>query len=99
MSDPLDDLRLPERRPAPRPPLWSMWGRETVKDFALLLAAVPVIACVLLVPVIATSGGSVPGLLGLLVLSAAIWWGLRVVLRRWVAAGRQDEAGDPPSPG
>ena len=37
--------------------------------------------------------------LGLLALFVAIWWALRAVLRRWVAAGRRDEAGEPPSPG
>ena len=96
MSDPLDNLRLPRKAPVP-PPLWSMWGRETVKDLTLLLAAMPVLATVLMVPVIATSGGSWKRLIGLLALFVAIWWTLRVLLRRWVAAG--DRAGDPPSPG
>ena len=96
MSDPLDDLRLPRKAPA-RPPLWSMWGRETVKDLTLLVAAIPVFATLLMVPVIATFGGSWPRLIGLLALFVAIWWTLRVLLRRWVAAG--DRAGDPPSRG
>ena len=65
----------------------------------LLLAALPIVCALVYVPVIATSGGSWPRLLGLLVLFVAIWWALRAVLRRWVAAGRRDEAGEPPSPG
>ena len=39
MSDPLHDLELPRRQPTNRPLLWQMWGRETAKDFILLLAA------------------------------------------------------------
>lgn len=99
MSDPLDDLELPRRQPTNRPLLWQMWGRETAKDFILLLAALPVVCALVYVPVIATSGGSWPRLLGLLVLFVASWWALRAALRRWVAAGRRDEAGEPPSPG
>ena len=41
MSDPLDDLELPRRQPTSRTLLWSLWGRETVKDLVLLLAALP----------------------------------------------------------
>lgn len=103
MSDPLGDLKLPRRQPAPRPPFWSMWGRETVKDFVLLLSALPVACALVYVPVIAASGGSWPRLLGLLALFVAIWWVLRAVLRRWVAAGSAGDgvyaAGDPPSRG
>ncbi|NYF97566.1 hypothetical protein [Janibacter cremeus] len=84
MSDGLPDPRPPRRPP---PSLFSLWGRETVKDMILLVAAVPVLVCLLLVPVVATSGGSWPGLLGLLLLFAASWWIVRLVLRRWVAAG------------
>lgn len=99
MSDPLHDLELPRRQPTNRPLLWQMWGRETAKDFILLLAALPVVCALVYVPVIAASGGSWPRLLGLLVLFVAIWWALRSALRRWVAARRWDEAGEPPSPG
>lgn len=103
MSDPLDDLKLPRRQSTSRTLLWQMWGRETVKDLLLLLAALPAACTLLLVPVVATSGGSWGRLLALLVLFVAIWWALRVLLRRWVAAGDaragEDEAGDPPSPG
>ena len=107
MSDPLDDLKLPRRQPTSRTLLWSLWGRETVKDLVLLLAALPAACTLLLVPVVATSGGSWPRLLGLLVLFVALWWLVRVLLRRWVAAGDArddardgaDEAGDPPSRG
>ena len=103
MSDPLDDLELPRRQPTSRTLLWSLWGRETVKDLVLLLAALPAVCTLLLVPVVATSGGSWPRLLGLLVLFVALWWLVRVLLRRWVAAGdargRADEAGVPPSRG
>lgn len=97
MSDPLDGLKLPRRRPTRRVMLWSMWGRETVKDFVLIFAAIPVLCTLLYVPVLATSGGSWWRLLGLLVLFVAIWWSLRHLLRRWVAAG--DRGGDLPSPG
>lgn len=96
MSDPLDDLRLP-RRQAVRRPLWSMWGRETVKDFALLFAAIPVLATLMYVPVVATTGGSWARLLGLLVAFCAFWWFVRILLRRWVAAG--DRGGESSSPG
>ena len=103
MSDPLHDLELPRRQPTNRPLLWQMWGRETAKDFILLLAALPIVCAMVYVPVIATSGGSWPRLLGLLALFVAIWWALRTVLRRWVAAGDArdgtDEGGDPPSRG
>lgn len=107
MSDPLDDLELPRRQPTSRTLLWSLWGRETVKDLVLLLAALPAACTLLLVPVVATSGGSWPRLLGLLVLFVALWWLVRVLLRRWVAAGDArddardgaDEAGVPPSRG
>ncbi|WP_068261985.1 hypothetical protein [Janibacter limosus] len=97
MSDPLDDLTLPRRRPTRRVLLWSMWGRETVKDFALIFAAIPVLCTLLYIPVLATSDGSWGRLVGLLVLFVAIWWSLRFLLRRWVAAG--DRGGDLPSPG
>ena len=107
MSDPLDDLKLPRRQPTSRTLLWSLWGRETVKDLGLLLAALPAVCTLLLVPVVATSGGSWPRLLGLLVLFVALWWLVRVLLRRWVAAGDArddardgaDGAGVPPSRG
>ena len=95
MSDDLPDLRPPRRTP---PSLFSLWGRETVKDMVLLVAAMPVLVCLLLVPVIATSGGSWSGLLALLGAFIAIWWTLRLVLRRWVAAGA-DRGESPPSPG
>ncbi|MBA4085274.1 hypothetical protein N5P18_02795 [Janibacter terrae] len=95
-DDPLEDVQLPRR--TTRLPFWSMWGRETAKDFALLLAAIPVVCVLIYVPVLATSGGSWPRLVGLLLLFVAIWCVLRVVLHRWVAAGT-GEAGDPPSRG
>lgn len=94
MSDGLPDPR-PRRRSAPS--LFSLWGRETVKDLVLLVAAIPVIVCLLLVPVVATSGGSWPGLIGLLVLFFAIWWVLRRLLRRWVVAGPVSEPLPDPS--
>ncbi|WP_277454542.1 hypothetical protein [Janibacter sp. DB-40] len=84
----------PPRRPPPS--LFDLWGRETVKDMVLLVAAVPVLACLLYVPVLATSGGSWPALLGLLVLAVANWLMLRLVLGRWVAAGT-DRGERPPS--
>lgn len=89
---------LPDPRPRRRSPasLFSMWGRETVKDMVLLVAAIPVLACLLLVPVVATSGGSWPALLGLLVLFLANWWVLHRLLRRWVPAGA-DPGEEPPS--
>ncbi|KRE35783.1 hypothetical protein ASG73_13880 [Janibacter sp. Soil728] len=96
MSDLLPE-KLPRRRPTRGVMLWSMWGRETVKDFALLFAAIPVLATLMYVPVVATTGGSWVRLLGLLVLFVAIWWSARFLLRRWVVAG--DRGGDLPSPG
>lgn len=88
----------PHVRPPRRPPpsLFDLWGRETAKDMVLLVAAIPVLVCLLLVPVVATSGGSWPALLGLLVLFAANWWILRLALRRWAAAGT-DRGESPPS--
>ncbi len=73
------------RRP---PSLFQMWGRETVKDMVLLVAAIPVIICIFYIPVLAVDGGHWGRLIGLLVLFAVIWWVLRVLLLRWVAAGR-----------
>ncbi|WP_338750605.1 hypothetical protein [Janibacter alittae] len=93
MSDDPSDATPPRR---PGPSLFDLWGRETVKDIVLIVVAVPVLVCLLLVPVVATSGGSWPGLLGLLVLFVANWWILRLVLRRWVAAGA-DRGESPPS--
>lgn len=93
MNDGLPDSGPRRRRP---PSLFSLWGRETVKDLALLVAALPVLACLLLVPVVASSGGSWPRLLGLTALFAAIWWMLRLLLRRWVAAG-DSRGATPPS--
>ncbi len=93
MND-LPDLPDPKRGRRTTPSLFAMWGRETVKDLVLLVASIPVIICLLLVPVVATSGGSWPALLGLLALFAANWWMLRVLLRRWVAAG--PDRGEPP---
>lgn len=92
--------RDPEDAPRPtrpRPSLFEMWGRETVKDLALVLAAIPVIVCLLFVPVLATSGGSWWRLLGLLCVFVLAWLFLRNGLRRWVAAG--DRGGDSPSRG
>lgn len=84
-------------RPPRRPPsLFDLWGRETVKDMVLLVAAVPVLVCLLFVPVLATSGGSWLALLGLLALAVANWIMLRLVLGRWVAAGT-DRGERPPS--
>ena len=98
MSDqPPDGLPDIRPRPAVRPPFWTMWGRETVKDLVLLLAAIPGLATLVYVPVLATSGGSWLRLLGLFVAFCTLWWFLRFVLRRWVAAG--DRGGDPPSRG
>ncbi len=74
-----------------------MWGRETVKDLTLVVAALPVLVCLLYVPVLASAGGSWLRLLGLFVLFVATWWVLRFLLRRWVAAGDRD--GDSPSRG
>lgn len=70
-----------------------MWGRETVKDLTLLLFAVPVIVSLMYVPVVASGDGSWPRLLALLVLFAAMWWILRLILRRWVASGRRADGG------
>lgn len=87
----------PGSRPPRRPPsLFDLWGRETVKDMVLLVAAVPVLVCLLFVPVLATSGGSWLALLGLLALAVANWSMLRLVLGRWVAAGT-DRGERPPS--
>lgn len=87
----------PGSRPPRRPPsLFDLWGRETVKDMVLLVAAVPVLVCLLFVPVLATSGGSWLALLGLLALAVANWIMLRLVLGRWVAAGT-DRGERPPS--
>ena len=84
-------------RPPRRPPsLFDLWGRETVKDMVLVIAAVPVLACLLYVPVLATVGGSWLALLGLLALAVANWIMLRLVLGRWVAAGT-DRGERPPS--
>lgn len=95
MSDRLPDEAPRPRRP--RPSLFEMWGRETVKDLALLVGAIPVLVCLLLVPVLATSGGSWPRLFGLLVVFVLAWVALRGALRRWVAAG--DRGGKSPSRG
>ncbi|WP_435202755.1 hypothetical protein [Janibacter sp. GS2] len=95
MSDRLPDGVPPPRRP--RPSLFTMWGRETVKDLTLVVAALPVLVCLLYVPVLASAGGSWLRLLGLFVLFVATWWVLRFLLRRWVAAGDRD--GDSPSRG
>lgn len=95
MSDP-----IPEEPPRPRKPtpsLFQMWGRETVKDLSLVVAAIPVLVCLLYVPVLASSGGSWLRLIGLFLLFAAFWVFLRGALRRWVAAG--DRGGDSPSRG
>lgn len=94
-SDPTKGVpeQLPHRRPPRVVLLWSMWGRETVKDLVLLLAALPVLVTLMFVPVLAAEGGSWARLLGLLVLFAAIWFVLRWGMRRWVAAGD----GRPPS--
>lgn len=95
MSDQIPDgVPQPKR---PRPSLFEMWGRETVKDLTLVVAALPMLVCLLYVPVLASSGGSWLHLLGLFVLFAAIWVLLRAGLRRWVAAG--DRGGDSPSHG
>lgn len=90
---------LPEEPPRRKatPSFFQMWGRETVKDLALVVAAIPMLVTLLYVPVLASGGGSWPALLGLFVLFAAIWWVLRLLLRRWVAAG--DRGGDSPSRG
>lgn len=74
-----------------------MWGRETVKDFALLFAAIPVLATMMYVPVVASTGGSWVRLIGLLVAFCLVWWFLRILLRRWVASG--DRSGKSPSHG
>ena len=88
----------PGSRPPRRPPsLFDLWGRETVKDMVLLVASIPVIVCLMYVPVLAVDGGHWGRLLGLLVVFAAIWSVLRLLLVRWVAAGRG--AGTPPSRG
>lgn len=92
MSGGPSDTR-PPRRPLS---LFDLWGRETVKDMVLLVAAVPVLACLLFVPVLATVGGSWLVLLGLLALAVANWIMLRLVLGRWVAAGA-DRGESPPS--
>lgn len=92
--------QIPEGAPRPRPPrpsLFEMWGRETVKDLTLVVAALPMLVCLLYVPVLASSGGSWLRLLGLFVLFAVMWLMLRAGLRRWVAAG--DRGGDSPSRG
>ncbi len=95
MSDPLpDEAPRPKR---PRPSLFEMWGRETVKDLTLVVAAIPMLVCLLFVPVLATSGGSWLRLIGLFVVFLGVWLGLRAVLRRWVAAG--DRGGKSPSRG
>ena len=96
-SDPSKELpdRLPQRRPTRVVLLWSMWGRETVKDLVLLFAALPVLVTLMFVPVLAVDGGPWARLIGLLVVFAAIWFVLRLVMRRWVAAG---DRGDEPPP-
>lgn len=95
MSDPLPER--PPRRRKPSPSFFQMWGRETVKDLALVVAAIPMLVCLLYVPVLASSGGSWLRLVGLFALFAAIWWVLRLLLRRWVTTG--DRSGDSPSRG
>lgn len=92
MSSPVPE-EPPGRKAAPS--IFQMWGRETVKDLALVVAAIPMLVTLLYVPVLASHGGSWPALAGLFVLFAAIWWVLRLLLRRWAAAG--DRGGDPPS--
>ncbi|HIZ98567.1 MAG TPA: hypothetical protein H9805_08310 [Candidatus Janibacter merdipullorum] len=94
MSDEVPEAPRPRK---PTPSIFQMWGRETVKDLALVVAAIPMLVVLLYVPVLASSGGSWPVLLGLFVLFAAIWWVLRLLLRRWVAAG--DRGGESPSRG
>ena len=94
MSSPVPE-EPPTRRPTPS--IFQMWGRETVKDLTLVVAAIPMLVALLYVPVLASHGGSWLALVGLFVLFAAIWWGLRLLLRRWVAAG--DQGGDSPSRG
>lgn len=94
MSDPAPDV---PRRRKPTPSIFRMWGRETVKDLALLVAAIPMLVVLIYVPVLASSGGSWLRLLGLFILFAAVWVLLRAALRRWVAAG--DRGGDSPSRG
>lgn len=94
MSDPIPD-KPPTRRTTPS--FFQMWGRETVKDLALVVAALPMLVALVYVPVLASNGGSWLVLLGLFVLFVAIWWVLRLLLRRWVAAG--DRGGDSPSRG
>lgn len=95
MSDPAPERESRRRRLGPT--IFAMWGRETVKDLTLLMAAIPVLVCIVYVPVLATSGGSWLRLLGLFLLFTAIWVLLRVLLRRWVAAG--DRGWDSPSRG
>ena len=72
----------------PPPSLFQMWGRETVKDMVLIVASIPVIVCLCYVLVLAVDGGHWGRLIGLLVLFVVIWWVLRILLLRWVAAGR-----------
>ena len=90
--------RLPEDAPRPSKRRWLLfefWGRETAKDLALLVAAIPVIACLMYVPVLIVDGGSWVRLSVLFILFVVIWWSLRVLLLGWVARGRrEDEAGD-----
>ena len=94
MSDEVPEAPRP-RKPAPS--IFQMWGRETVKDLALVVGAIPMLVALLYVPVLASHGGSWLVLAGLFVLFAAIWGVLRLLLRRWVAAG--DRGGESPSRG
>ncbi len=78
--------------------LFRFWGRETVKDLTLLVAALPAVACLMYVPVVISGEGSWPRLAILFVIFAVIWWALRVLLLGWVTRGRRgddvtDEAG------
>ena len=80
----------------PPPSLFQMWGRETVKDMVLIVASIPVIVCLFYVLVLAVDGGHWGRLIGLLVGFSLLWWCLRWLLVRWVAAGAA-RRGTPPS--